>query len=172
MSNHITWHSNIIIDENVTIDKNVIIDKNIITNKNAIDKNVIINDDDIIDKKIITNENVIEKNAIEKIDTVRAKHFERDQVNDCDYREFDEFWKTDLQKHDHDVHEDQDVLFFFSSINYIIWIICDMHHIVLKNAFELRNHSIRRVLIDRMNKIWKRRWNIANVKEKHFNWFN
>ncbi len=171
-------NTNIIIDENVTIDKNVIIDKNIIvdkniiTNKNAIDKNVIINDDDIIDKKIITNEDVIEKNAIEKIDTVRAKHFERDQMNDCDCREFDEFWKIDLQKHDHDVHENQDVLFLFSSINYIIWVVCDMHHIVLKKAFELRDHNIRRILIDRMNKIWRKRWNIANVKRRHFNWFN
>jgi hypothetical protein len=63
-------------------------------------------------------------------------------------------------------------LVFFSSINYIIWIICDMHYIILKNAFKLKNHNIRRILIDRMNKIWKKRWNIANVKRKHFNWFN
>jgi hypothetical protein len=93
-------------------------------------------------------------------------------VNDCDCREFDEFWKTDLQRHDHVVYENQNVLFFFSSINYIIWIICDMHHIVLKNAFELKNHNIRWILIDRMNKIWRRRWNIANVRRRHFNWFN
>jgi hypothetical protein len=26
-------------------------------------------------------------------------------MNDCNCREFNEFWKTDLQKHDHDVHE-------------------------------------------------------------------
>jgi hypothetical protein len=170
--NVIIEDSDIIIDEDVTIDKNVIIDKNIITNKDAIDKDVIINDDDIIDKKIITSEDVIEKSAIEKIDTARAKHFERDQMNDCDCRELDEFWKADLQRHDHDVHENQDALLLFSSINYIIWLICDMHHIVLKNAFELRDHSIRRVLIDRMNRIWRKRWNIANVKRKHFNWFN
>jgi hypothetical protein len=93
-------------------------------------------------------------------------------MNNCDCREFDEFWKVDLQKHDHDVHENQNVLLFFSSINYIIWVICDMHHIVLKNAFRLRNHSIRRILIDRMNRIWRKRWNIANVKRRHFNWFN
>jgi hypothetical protein len=42
-------------------------------------------------------------------------------MNDCDYREFDEFWKADLQRHDHDVHEKQNVLLLFSSINYIIW---------------------------------------------------
>jgi hypothetical protein len=41
-------------------------------------------------------------------------------VNDCDCREFNKFWKTDLQRHDHDVHENQNVLLFFSSINYII----------------------------------------------------
>jgi hypothetical protein len=93
-------------------------------------------------------------------------------MNDCDCRELDEFWKIDLQKHDHDVHEDQNVLLLFSSINYIIWIVCDMHYIVLKNAFELKNHNIRRILIDRMNKIWKRRWNIASVRRRHFNWFN
>jgi hypothetical protein len=93
-------------------------------------------------------------------------------MNDCDCREFDEFWKADLQRHDHDVHENQNVLLFFSSINYIIWIVCDMHHIVLKNAFELRDHSIRRILIDRMNKIWRKRWNIASVRRRHFNWFN
>jgi hypothetical protein len=90
-------------------------------------------------------------------------------VNDCDCRELDEFWKADLQRHNHDVHENQNVLFFFSSINYIIWVVCDMHHIVLKNAFELRDHSIRRVLIDRMNKIWKRRWNIASVRRRYLN---
>jgi hypothetical protein len=70
------------------------------------------------------------------------------------------------------VHENQNALFLFSSINYIIWVICNMHHTILKNVFELRNHSIRRVLIDRMNRIWRRRWNIANVRRKHFNWFN
>jgi hypothetical protein len=68
-----------------------IIDKNIITNKNVIDKNVVIENDDIIDKKVITSKDIIEKNANEKIDTNRAKHFERDQMNNCDYREFDEF---------------------------------------------------------------------------------
>jgi hypothetical protein len=26
-------------------------------------------------------------------------------MNNCDCREFDEFWKNDLQRHDHDVHE-------------------------------------------------------------------
>jgi hypothetical protein len=70
------------------------------------------------------------------------------------------------------VHEDQDVLLLFSSINYIIWVICNMHHTILKNVFELRDHNICWVLIDRMNKIWRRRWNIANVRRKHFNWFN
>jgi hypothetical protein len=34
-------------------------------------------------------------------------------MNDCDCRELDEFWKIDLQKHDHDVHENHDVLLFF-----------------------------------------------------------
>jgi hypothetical protein len=77
-----------------------------------------------------------------------------------------------LQKHDHDVHENQNALLLFSSINYIIWVICNMHHTILKNVFELKDCNIRRILIDRMNKIWKRRWNIANVKRKHFNWFN
>jgi hypothetical protein len=47
-----------------------------------------------------------------------------------------------------------------------------MHHTILKNVFELRDHSTRRVLIDRMNRIWRRRWNIANVRRKHLNWFN
>jgi hypothetical protein len=70
------------------------------------------------------------------------------------------------------VHENQDALLLFSSINYIIWVICNMHHTILKNAFELRNHNIRRILIDRMNRIWRRRWNIASVRRKHFNWFN
>ncbi len=163
---------NVTIDKNITIDKDVIIDKNIITNKNVIDKNIVIKNDDIIDKKIITSKNIIEKNAIEKINTNRAKHFERDQRNNCDCRELNEFWKNDLQKHDHDVHENQNALLLFSSINYIIWVICNMHHTILKNVFELKDCNIRRILIDRMNKIWKRRWNIANVKRKHFNWFN
>ncbi len=96
----------ITIDKNIMIDKNDIIDKNIIMNKDAIDKDVVIESDDIINKKIITSKNIIEKNAIEKIDTNRAKHSERDQTNNCDCREFDEFWKNDLQKHDRDVHED------------------------------------------------------------------
>ncbi len=163
---------NITIDKNIMIDKDDIIDKNIITNKNAIDKDVVIESENIIDKKVITSKDIIEKNAIEKIDTNRAKHCERDQTNNCDCRELDEFWKNDLQRHDRDVHENQNALFLFSSINYIIWVICNMHHTILKNVFELRNHSIRRVLIDRMNRIWRRRWNIANVRRKHFNWFN
>jgi hypothetical protein len=62
--------------------------------------------------------------------------------------------------------------FFFSSINYIIWVIWNMYHTILKNVFVLRDHDIRRILIDRMNKIWKRQWNIANVKRRHFNWLN
>jgi hypothetical protein len=33
-----------------------------------------------------------------------------------------------LQRHNRDVHKDQNALFLFSSINYIIWVICNMHH--------------------------------------------
>jgi hypothetical protein len=61
-----------------------------------------------------------------------------------------------LQKHDRDVHKNQNALLFFLSINYVIWVIYNMHHTILKNAFELKDHSIRRVLIDRMNKIWRK----------------
>jgi bifunctional N-acetylglucosamine-1-phosphate-uridyltransferase/glucosamine-1-phosphate-acetyltransferase GlmU-like protein len=88
----------VIIDKNITIDKNVIIDEDITIDKNAIidedstiDKNITIDKNVIINKKIITNKDIIEKNAIEKIDTNRAKHFERDQMNNCDCRELDEF---------------------------------------------------------------------------------
>jgi hypothetical protein len=49
-------------------------------------------------------------------------------VNDCDCREFDELWKRNLQIHDQNVHKDLNALFVFSSINYIIWIICDEHY--------------------------------------------
>jgi hypothetical protein len=92
-------------------------------------------------------------------------------MNDFDCREFDEFWKRDLQIHDQSVHADLSALFLFASINYIIWIICDEHHKILKNAFRLRNHNIRRVFTNRMNRIWRKRYNIANVKKRHFDWF-
>jgi NDP-sugar pyrophosphorylase family protein len=137
-SNVVIDDQNIIIDKNVIIDKDVTINKNIITNKNVIDKDVVIENDDIIDKKIITSKVIIEKNAIKKIDTNRAKHFERDQTNNCDCRELDEIWKNDLQRHDRDVHENQNALFLFSSINYIIWMICNMHHTILKNVLEFK----------------------------------
>jgi hypothetical protein len=65
--------------------------KNITTNKDVIDKNVVIESDEIIDIKIITSKDIIEKNAIKKFDTIRAKHLEHDQRNDCDCRELDEF---------------------------------------------------------------------------------
>jgi hypothetical protein len=92
-------------------------------------------------------------------------------MNDCNCREFDEFWKRNLQIHDQNVHEDLSALFLFSSINYIIWIISDEYHKILKNAFRLRNHSIHRIFTNRMNRIWKRRLNVANVKKKHLDWF-
>jgi hypothetical protein len=31
-------------------------------------------------------------------------------MNNCDCREFDEFWKNDLQRHDRDVHENQNAV--------------------------------------------------------------
>jgi hypothetical protein len=91
-----------IIDKDVVIDEDIIneditdkdaatnkdvIDEDIATNKNIIDKNIVTNKN-IIDKNIITNKNVIEKVITKKIDTKRSK---RDQINDCNCREFDEF---------------------------------------------------------------------------------
>jgi hypothetical protein len=92
-------------------------------------------------------------------------------MNNCDCREFNEFWKKDLQIHDQNVHEDLSALFLFSSVNYIIWIICDEHHKILKIAFKLKNQNTNRVFTNRMNRIWRKRWNVANVKKKHFDWF-
>ncbi len=80
-----------IIDKNVVTSKDVI-DENIVTNKNIIDKDIVTSKN-IIDKDIITNRNAIEKIIIKEIDTKRSK---RDQINDCDSREFDEFWKKNL----------------------------------------------------------------------------
>ncbi len=69
-----------IIDKDITKNKNVI-DKDIVTSKNVIDEN-------IIDKNVTTSKDVIEKVIIKEIDAKRSK---RDQMNDCDCREFDKF---------------------------------------------------------------------------------
>ncbi len=197
----ISKRSNFIIDERIIIDEDIIDDQNVTTNDDIIidDQDIsadddIIEDIDIIEKQdIIAEDDTIDENdIIEKQDTIdeddtidendiieeqntirttRMKFFEDNQTNVCDCWKLDELWKNDLQKHDQNVHEDQSALLLFASINYINWIICDEHHKILKNAFKLRNHSVRRILTNRMNKIWRRRWNIASVKRKHFIWF-
>jgi hypothetical protein len=61
-----------------------------------------------------------------------------------------------LQKYDQNLHDEQNVLFLFSSIIYAKWVLCNAHHKTLKDAFKLKNHSTRKILTNRMNKIWKR----------------
>jgi hypothetical protein len=79
-----------IIDKDIVTSKDVIVedifDKDVITNKDIIDKNSATNKD-IIDKDIITSKDVIEKINTKETDTKRSR---RDQMNDCDCREFDE----------------------------------------------------------------------------------
>ncbi len=92
-----------IIDKDIATNKDVIdediIDKNIVTKKDVIDEDIIdknivmskdVIDENIIEKNVITSKNVIEKIIIKEIDTQRSK---RDQMNDYDFREFNEFEK-------------------------------------------------------------------------------
>jgi hypothetical protein len=66
------------------------------------------------------------------------------------------------------VHEDLSALFLFSSINYIILIICDEYYKVLKNTFKLRNHNICRVFTNRMNKNLKKTMKCRERQKKTF----
>jgi hypothetical protein len=160
------------IGKDATTGKDVITGKDTTTDKDATGKDVATEGDGTIGKEATTGKDTTGKDATGKTGTNRAKHPERDQTNSCDCRGPDEFWKNDLQRHDRDVHGDQGALLLFSPVNYTTWVVCNMHHTALKNAFGLRDHSTRRVLTDRMNRIWRRRWNTASVRRRHPNWFN
>jgi hypothetical protein len=119
-----TWH-NFIDDfdiiENLDIIKNI----DIIDDFDITDDFNIINDFDIIknidvidDFDIIENIDIINDFDITSFVFKRKRSDLHDEKN-CDCRDFDVAWKTDLKRHDIDIQSQKEVLLLFSSMMYV-----------------------------------------------------
>jgi hypothetical protein len=58
-----------------------------------------------------------------------------------------------------------------SSMMYVNWNICEIHHELLRVAFSLDDHEQRRMISLRLICIWRSRWNITDIRARHRLWF-
>jgi hypothetical protein len=59
-----------------------------------------------------------------------------------------------------------------SSMMYANWKICEIHHELLRIAFNLDDNEQRRVISLRLICIWRRKWNMTDIKARHRLWFD
>ncbi len=100
----------------------------------------------------------------------RRRSDSHDEKN-CDCRDFDVAWKTDLEKHDNQIQNQREALLLLSSMMYVNWEICEIHNELLRIAFDLSAHEQRRMINLKLICIWKNRWNLADIKTRHRLWF-
>jgi hypothetical protein len=62
-------------------------------------------------------------------------------------------------------------MFLLFSIIYVKWILCNVHHSILRRAFKLIEHDSRRIITIRLNCIWNACWDVAELKSRNSQWF-
>ncbi len=143
------------------------------------DSDTTIEDSDttIEDSDTTENSDTIEDSdtTIEDFDTTnsaskRRRSDSHDEEN-CDCRDLDVAWKTDLKRHDNQIQSQREALLLLSSMMYANWEICEIHNELLRIAFNLSAHEQRRVINLRLICIWKNRWDLADIKTRHRLWF-
>jgi hypothetical protein len=60
----------------------------------------------------------------------------------------------------------------FSSMMYVNWEICEIHHELLRIAFNLDDNKQRWVISLKLICIWKKKWNMIDIKTRHRLWFD
>jgi hypothetical protein len=93
-----------------------------------------------------------------------------DEKDDCECRDSSKVWKANLERHDNDIYEKNDVLFLLSSMIYAYWIFCNDYLKMLRFAFNLIDKNIHFVML-RLTIIFKFRWNLRSLKVRQFHWF-
>jgi hypothetical protein len=59
-----------------------------------------------------------------------------------------------------------------SSMMYANWEVCEIHHELLRIAFNLDDNEQRRVINLKFICIWRKKWNMINIRAKHRLWFD
>ncbi len=104
-------------------------------------------------------------------DAALKRRRREDVEESCDCRESDVAWKSDLERHDNQIHDEKEALLLLSSMMYANWDICEIHHELLRIAFSLDDHEQRRMISLRLICIWKDRWNMTDIRTRHRLWF-
>ncbi len=110
---------------------NIIEDIDIIDDFDITENINIIDDFDITENIDITDEIDITSSVFK-----RRRSDSHDEEN-CDYRDFDVAWKTDLKKHDNQIQSERETLLLLFSMMYVNWKICEIHNELLKITFNL-----------------------------------
>ncbi len=100
----------------------------------------------------------------------RRRSDSHDEEN-CDCRDLDVAWKTDLERHDNQIQSQKEALLLLSSMMYVNWKICEIHNELLRIAFDLSAHEQRRVINLKLICIWRDRWNLIDIRTRHRLWF-
>ncbi len=165
-----------ITDDFDTIDDfDIIDDSNIIDDFDTTDDFNIIDDTDTTEdidttEEIETTDEINNQSVI--IDTALKRRRRKEVEKSCDCREFDVALKIDLKRHDNQIHDERKILLLFSSMMYVNWEICEIHHELLRIAFNLDDNKQRWVISLKLICIWKKKWNMIDIKTRHRLWFD
>ncbi len=158
--------SDIIEDSDITDDSDATDDSDTTESSDITDDSDAIGDSDIIEDSDTTIEDSDTTSSASK----RRRSDSHDEEN-CDCRDLDVAWKTDLERHDNQIQNQRETLLLFSSMMYVNWEICEIHNELLRVAFNLNAYEQRRMINLKLICIWKDRWNLIDIKTRHQLWF-
>ncbi len=133
----ITENSDIIDDSDATESSDTTENSDTIDDFDITESSDIIEDSDTI---IEDSDTTIEDSDTTSSAFKRRRSDSHDEEN-CDCRDFDVAWKTDLKRHDNQIQNQRKALLLLFSMMYVNWKICEIHNELLRIAFDLNAHE-------------------------------